>query len=173
MNKKTIRKLALIFVIFFSIYFMLGSIFSCYIKTNGFYNMFFGTDSHRVFIDLTQLIAPEHYRTTVHPLFIIMFQPIVRLLDIIIKNNMLSAIILQSLISATSITFIYMILEKINTKPKLTILLTIISGLSFGQFVFNSTLETFAFAQLFLIILFYYVIGNDNRKFTKKDIMLN
>ena len=53
MNKKTIRKLALIFVIFFSIYFMLGSIFSCYIKTNGFYNMFFGTDSHRVFIDLT------------------------------------------------------------------------------------------------------------------------
>lgn len=172
MNKKTIRKLALIFVIFFSIYFMLGSIFSCYIKTNGFYNMFFGTDSHRVFIDLTQLIAPEHYRTTVHPLFIIMFQPIVRLLDIIIKNNMLSAIILQSLISATSITFIYMILEKINTKPKLTILLTIISGLSFGQFVFNSTLETFAFAQLFLIILFYYVIGNDNRKFTKKDIII-
>lgn len=168
-NKKL--SIAILFsLLFFIIYFTLGCIFSLKLNSIDKYNLFFGADSPRVFIDLTQ-VSDGHYRTIVHPLFVLLFQPIVHIFNIFIKNNILSSLLLQSVVGAFSIGFFYLILEKLKIETKLKYIFALIYGLSFSQIVFNATFETYVFAQLFLIILFYYALCRDNKKITNWDIV--
>ena len=71
-NRELIRKSIIYGILFFSVYFILGCVYSYFVCTTGKYNLFFGTDTPRVIIDLTQ-ITGSHIRTSVHPLFVILF----------------------------------------------------------------------------------------------------
>src|SRR5574344_214168 len=88
----------MIFCIGFLIYFIIGCIISYYINGINFWNALFDLDTPRVFGDLA-IKDFNHYRTAVHPLFVIFFQPIINILTKIIKNPYLAIITFQSFLS--------------------------------------------------------------------------
>jgi len=77
MNNKTLN----LFLAFMFLYITIG-FWICYNNIFITYdnNIFFGSDSARVFKDLTTPIA-NHYRITVHPLMLLLLQPLVSFLN--------------------------------------------------------------------------------------------
>lgn len=161
----------ILFLLLCLFYFSLGIIFTYFLNSSDKFNLFFGSDSHRVLMDLTVRYA-DHYRTSVHPLFVIMFQPIVKLLSFIIKDKLIIVLLLQSSLSAASIVVLNKLLQKVNNNKKISTILTIIFAISFSQIIFNSTIETYAFAQIFLILLIYYGFNNLDKKIDCKEFII-
>lgn len=172
-KEKTIRdevKQSILFgLLFFIIYFILGGIFSYY--TIGNWDTYFGSDSPRVLLDLTYR-SDYHSRTIIHPLFVILFQPCVRGINFVIKNEVLSSILLQSFISGLSIMFFYLTLVKLNLNSKIKYPLLFIFALSFANIIFNAVIETFTFAQFFLILIFYYALCKKDTNINNVDITI-
>ena len=81
------------------------------------YNLLFDSDTARVIGDAT-IINTEHYRLSVHPLFVLFTQPIVFLIQGIVLNKNIAISILSALVSGLSTLYIYKILNKINKDNK-------------------------------------------------------
>lgn len=168
---KKYKKELIIFLSAFALYFILGLIFSYYLNTYNYWNVAFDMDNPRVFGDLTSR-GYNHYRTSVHPLFVILFQPIVFFINLIIKNKIIVVLILQSLVAAMSLVLFFNILKKIGIKDKLNTVLTLLFGLSLGQIVFASNVETYIFAQLFLILLWLFTAYKIDKKLKYWDYII-
>ena len=162
------KKETILFLSFFILYFVIGTVFSYYLDTYKYWNVAFDMDTPRVFGDLA-LIDYYHYRASVHPLFIILFQPIILLINLILKNKILAIILLQSIVAGISVVGFNKILNKINVKEKLRIVLTLLFGLSLGQIIFSSNVETYIFAQVFLILLWLFVSNRLDKKLSYCD----
>lgn len=121
------------------------------------YNLLFDSDTARVLGDATEIYA-DHSRLDVHPLFVILVQPLCFLLTGIVQNKILAIIILSSLVSSLSVMFIYKIMRLVCNNEKINLLITLIYCLSFSNIIFTAGIETYNFAALFLIILFYILI---------------
>jgi len=160
----------LMFLISFVLYFSLGIIFTYYIDTTKFFDLFFSSDTPRVIIDLT-FRNFDHYRTIVHPLFVL-FQFPVKFISILINNDLIAVLLLQSLLNAGSIILLFNLLNKFKLDKKIIYFLTFIFSISFGQIAFLSTVETYPYAQFFLLLLFNYIYDLKNRKFVDKDYII-
>ena len=131
-----------IFLSGFLFYFLLGTILSYYLGTSNFWNVLFDLDTPRVLGDLS-IIDFNHYRTTVHPLFVICFQPIVLILNKIVSNSVITIILIQSIVSSITLVSMYKILSKIGLSKIVSICLSIVFGVSFGQIVFSASIAVF------------------------------
>lgn len=167
--KPATKKMIIISSIAFIIYFTLGCVFSYFQDSTSLENLFFGADTPRVIIDLSFRIE-NHYRTIVHPLFIIFFQPIIYFFSLILTNKLISIIFLQSILNGISIGMINNLLDKITSNKILSYLLTAIMAISFSQIVFSATIETYSFAQFFLILLIYVTYSKSGKKLNQKDL---
>lgn len=159
------------FTLLFLLYFSLGIIFTYKLNSLDKLNLFFGSDSNRVFLDLTMRVG-DHYRTSVHPIFIILFNPVIKILSIIIRNNVIATIFFQAILNSLSIIIVYKMIKKINGNGMISLLLTLIMSLSFSQLLFVSTIETYTFAQLFLVLLISYFYKIANKNLETKDFVL-
>ncbi len=74
------------------------------------YDLLFQSDSGRVINDITEITA-IHNRLNVHPLFLLLTEPIYFIIKSIAINKMLSLVIMQALITTISIIFIYKIVS--------------------------------------------------------------
>ena len=162
--KKYINKNPHIVLFVFSfIYLLLLGILLSYnydIKNNA--NLIFDSDTSRVILDATEIVA-NHYRVSVHPLFVLLIQPLCFLLNGIVLNKMLSIIILSALASSLSTLLIYKLLDKIRKDDKTNILISLIYLFSFSNIVFTSSIETYNFASLFLILLYYFYVSKNDK----------
>jgi hypothetical protein len=161
----------IIFLIGFLLYFTIGTIITYYLNTMNFWSVLFDLDSPRVFGDLT-LINYNHYRTAVHPLFVILFQPITLIISKIINNPVLSVLSIQSFFASLTLAIFYDFIKKINNNQKLCFLFTILFGLSFAQILFSAAIETYIFAQLFLILLWLFTINNLDKNIDFKKLVI-
>lgn len=118
---------------------------------------YFGLDQDRAFRDLTTWDA-DHYRTKVHPLFVLFLQPIVRSMNVVIGNSYISVMILQAVVGAAAVTLVCRYLAEIGVPFKGRTLLTLIYGVSFSQLIFTISPETYVFGGLSLIGMHYYVL---------------
>ena len=168
---KKYKKQITIFLSFFLLYFSLSLIFSYYLGTYKFWNVLFDLDTPRVFGDLT-LISYNHYRATVHPLFIIFFQPLVLILNLLTKESVLSLLLIQCVLSSVSVVVFNLILNKFELKKTSRIFLTILFSLSFCQIVFTTNIETYIFAQFFLIIMWAFAIYKMDKEFSLFDYIV-
>ena len=128
-------------------------------------NLLFDSDTSRVIEDATEIIA-KHYRLSVHPLFTLFTQPFVFVIKGIVLNKFIAISILSALVSALSVLYIYKILDTIKTDPKGNIIISLIYLFSFSNMIFTSGIETYNFAALFLIMMWYYFV----KKKEKYDI---
>lgn len=153
----------LMVLILFTIYFFVGSILTYYLQTYKFVNVLFDLDTPRVFMDLTSKAA-NHYRTSVHPLFVICFQPIIFVLKHIVRHPEIAVIIVQSLMGSLNALFIYLICKKLGLDKSKSIVVAAVFACTFSQIVFAASIETYMFAQFFLILLWLFTVYNLDKK---------
>ena len=160
-NKLKLNKPEVILFLFSFFYLLvLGVTLSYNLDFSNNYNLLFNSDTARVIIDST-IVNANHYRIDVHPLYLIIIQPVVLLLSGITMNKMLSIVILSAFSSSLSVLFIYKILSLIKKDKKTNLLISLIYLFSFSNIIYTAGIETYNFASLFLIILVYYVLKNN------------
>ena len=93
----------IIFFISFFLFLILGIIITYTFNFLNNSNLIFEADNYRVINDISAL-STNHYRINVHPLFLIIMQPIYYLLFSLTLNRMISIIILSSLVNVFSLT---------------------------------------------------------------------
>lgn len=133
-------------------------------------DVFYGGDTPRVLQDMT-LQDGLHYRTSVHPLFVILTQPFVRIIGKI-TGVVVAAVIFEALIGALSATLFYRFMQKLKVSKKTSLLATIILTFSFTQVAFNSIFETYAFSQFGLMLMWVIATGLVDKKLELKDYAL-
>lgn len=168
---KKYKKELLIFLSFFIIYFIIGLLFTYYLEIYKYWDVIFDVDTPRVVGDLTS-INSFHYRASVHPLFILFFQPIVFFLKFIFQDKAISILFLQSILAASSSLIMYKILKKMGIKERLSILLTVLFGMSLPQTVYASNIETYIYAQFFLMFLWLFVELKIDKKLNNFDYII-
>lgn len=166
--------LSLILIGFFCLYLLTGLHFTYKYDTVNPDNLFFEADIHRVFHDLTTYDF-DHYRSSVHPLFMLLFFPIVRMMKILFIDPIVSVLIIQAILGTINIYLVKYILEKMNVMKSLKLLLIMIYGFSFSNLVFVGIPETFVFACFFLLSSWAYafhLIGISKKLGTKEYMFL-
>lgn len=165
LKEKDIEKLLFIFSMFFYIIIGIMLVYNFDFTSN--YNLLFDSDTRRVIGDATE-ISRSHNRLLVHPLFVMLVQPVVFLLQGIVLNRMLALIIISALVSSISTVYIYKILNLFTKNKKTNLILTLIYIFSFSNYIYTAGTEIYNLATLFLIILWYYLIKTMKEKvFTK------
>ena len=154
---KNIEHIYIIALAFFMLYLAIGILFSYRSETYHANNFFFEADNYRSLYDLTSHEF-NHYRTKVHPIFVLLFQPISLFINILFKSDILSVIVLQSILGSVNIILIYKIFEIIKINKKINIILILIYGFSFSTLIFVSIPETFIFASFLLLLMWHYII---------------
>ncbi len=144
-----------LFLFFFTFYLILGIYLSyLYVPKLDF---FFGSDMERVIGDMTGIFN-NHYRVRVHPIYILLLQPITLMLSGLTINKLLAALIFCCFISSLSVVLIYKSASIFLKNEKLKLLITAIFGFSFSEMFFSAVIESFPFASFILIFLWYFVI---------------
>lgn len=160
--KKNIGIPVLIFGTAFMIYIFLGICISYKMIDT---NIFFGADNVRVFEDLT-CIKGDHYRTKVHPLFLLLAETVTLFFNGIVNYPEMSVILLEAFCGAMSVSLFYSILKRMNTDYLIRSLFTFIYGFSFSILIFSTVPETFIFSSVGLIGFWYFLVlisgGNDS-----------
>ena len=133
-------------------------------------DVFYGGDTPRVLQDMT-MQEGLHYRTSVHPLFVILTQPFIRILGRV-TGVIVAAVIFEAAIGALSATLFYRLMQKLGASKKTSLLATVILVLSFTQVAFNSIFETYVFSQFGLMVLWVIAAGLINKKLELKDYAL-
>ena len=144
-----------IFLSFFIIYLLLGL---CISYQEPFtHNLFFGGDNARAYGDLAEIFA-NHYRIKVHPLFLLMTQPLVLMVNGLVNNTRLAVIIIEAIFGALYLKYFYKILEELLIKFHIKLSITLILGGSFSFIIYSTTPETFIFSGFWLCFFVYKLI---------------
>ena len=155
LKKTNICKILFIFaLIYFAI---LGLLLSYNFDFSHTFNLLFQADTGRVIQDMTNIFA-NHYRLKVHPLFVILTEPIFFLIKGFTLNKMIALVLMSSVASAFTVVFIYKILSLYSEDTKFKLIITLCYLFSFSNIIYTSSIEIYNFAALFLVILWYYVL---------------
>lgn len=172
-NDKKNKKVAFtLFLLFFIFYLIIGIFVSYNYDFKDNFNLLFDSDTSRVIGDFSNIFG-NHYRIRVHPLYIILVQPIILLLNGVTMDSMLSLIIFSSFVTAVSVTFLYLIGSMFTNNSKIKIIVSLIFGFAFTNFIFTIGIEVYNIAMLFLILLWYHTIKLFKKEvITKKDNLI-
>ncbi|MBI5841750.1 MAG: hypothetical protein HZB19_16800 [Chloroflexi bacterium] len=152
-------------------FFTLYSSFSLLLsKTGAFetYSVLFEIDTPRIIDDMTS-IGANHYRTNVHPLFVLLMNPIGSILSQVVKSQVLAAILLNCFFGALDVTLAFFYFKSLDQTLKDACLLAFLFGVTASQFFLSSIPETASLAICSLIttyMLFLFAVKS------KKDYFL-
>lgn len=122
------------------------------------FDFYWGADSNRAFSDATSILSGNgHYRIKVHPLFLILVQPLTLVLQGITGSATLSVVILQSGAAAGMVACFHAILRKFEVWVPTRLVFSLIFAMSFSNIAFAAIPETFIFAGLGLIGFWCYL----------------
>lgn len=140
------------FALFLALYFAVATTFASG-RMLGRADLVLGTDAPRVIADLTRFDA-NHYRTKVHPLFVILLNPLGLLLKESIGQPRVSAMLLNSGFAALGVALFHVLLRLCGVAAVRALLWTSLFGLSASQLFFGSLPETYAFSGASLLLLY-------------------
>ena len=132
-SKNNIEKI--LFTIFLIFYVIIGVQVLCNHNLTSPTELIFNTDTIRVMNDISS-ISGYHARLSVHPLLVILTQPIYFLLNGIIHNKLITIVIMSSIVSALSVTIIFKIFQVFSKSTKLSIVLAACYGIAFTCMIF-------------------------------------
>ena len=157
----------ILFLFFFTFYLTIN-VFLILSTNSNVFDYFFQSDSPRVMSDMI-MVYGDHYRFYVHPLFVIIVQPIMLLLNGIIHNNLLTIILFQSLIGGLQVLLMHYILDVYSDNKKVNIVISIMFGFAFSTIIFNSIIELYNIASLSMLLLWFVTsIMIKKEKYDKK-----
>lgn len=160
----------ILYFLLFVFYFTLACVFIGKYNSS-INNVFFGADTERVLNDFINYSA-NHYRTKVHPLYILLLFPIIcpiyYLSMITFSNGLVGVALVIAVISTLNCYLLEKILSKINVKNKITkILIVLLFAFSFASINNSMIIETYLFGTTTLL-LFWLVFLH----FKDKDLKL-
>lgn len=141
-------KKTMVFLFFLVFYLFLGMTLT-YPGDTGI-NLILDADNARVLKDLTE-IDGNHWRITVHPLFLLLVQPIVLLLSGMTNDPILAVIILESICAAAMVSMALYMMQGLGVDGPASVCVTMVFGFSFSTMLFSSIPETFIFAGFILM----------------------
>lgn len=144
------------FVAFFCLYVLCGMLLS-YPSPVSWNNVYFGADNGRAFLDFTQ-VDYNHYRVKVHPLLLILVQPVVQAAEGIVGHPAVALVFVEAAAGAGIVSLLFATCGLLGVSNSIRILISLILGLSFSNVLFSSIPETFIFAGLGLAGWWWFVI---------------
>lgn len=128
-----------LFVAFLAVYSSLGSQFA---GTTAFRQLevLFGIDSPRVIQDMT-VPGANHYRTTVHPLFVLFTNPLGAPLARGLNNTALAAVHVNAFFGAIGVALVFLLFRLAQARVGVSLSLAALFGVSMAQ-MFSSAIPT-------------------------------
>ena len=123
----------------------------------------FGLDSPRVVTDLTTY-GIDYFRTRVHPLFPLLFNPPGLLLTRLAGDPFLAALLLNALAAGTAVALAHGLFLRIGMPPLDAALWTALLGTSSAHLLFGALPETYAFSAATLVLLYRIAAGEGGWK---------
>ncbi|MGL5000058.1 MAG: hypothetical protein ACRC5T_13950 [Cetobacterium sp.] len=158
------KRYILLFIFITALYFSIGYYYQDFMLK---YNLFFGADTPRVIDDMT-IYDANHHRTRVHPLFVILTNPIGLFLNLFIKNKIITAVLLNSIFGGFSVILLYKYLEEFSINNYYKFFLIIIYSFSMSTLIYAGLPETYILAACSLI-LSHYLFKKILDKIEKKE----
>jgi hypothetical protein len=115
-------------------------------------DIFFHSDARRAADDMCRFDY-RHYRTNVHPLFVLFTNPIGLGLSRLLNDRDVAAVLLTSLAGALAVVVQGVLLLACGVPIRRAVLLTVLLGASAAHLFFGSAPETYAFSALSLLLL--------------------
>lgn len=136
-------------------------------------NLYFSADNGRVMIDIS-LVEYAHERLKVHPLFLMIAQPVYRLLRGVINHTMTAIVVEEALLATITNCSLYSLFKKKKLNTQNAFLLTMIYAFSFSTMLFVSIPETYVFSSFFLVhyILFIVSVSEKRERMNKRELFL-
>ncbi len=152
--------LALLWTLFFSTYWFVGHGLAETYAFNRF-DLLFDADVPRVVRDFTSADA-NHYRTKVHPLYVLFLNPFGQLLTQLSGSTTSAAIIMNASFGALDVALIYLLLRTLRITRISAASFAAIGGLSAAHFFFGSLPETVVIssASLLMVLIVQRVIAS-------------
>lgn len=144
-----------LFVALFCLYVLCGMLLS-YPSPVSWNNCYFGADNGRAFLDFTQ-VDYNHYRVKVHPLLLILTQPVVQAVEGIVGHPAVALVLIEAAAGAGIVSLLFATCGLLGISNSIRILFSFILGLSFSNVIFSSIPETFIFAGLGLAGWWWFV----------------
>ena len=167
-NKRTI-----IFSFLFLFYFCLGAICS-YFNTNfalnlsGSLNAIYDMDLYK---KLRLLFLYDTYDLDRHPL-ILFLTPLVKAINYIIQNEILTLLLLQSVLASFNVFLLYNLLKKLNVKKYTSLLFSLIYTFSFSTLLFTAYIECYIYSSFFGLLLTNYIVSHKGKQFSLSPILI-
>lgn len=137
-----------LFGLFLCFYIFLGTVMSYSTALEN--NLFFHADNARVFADLTD-IDYYHKRISVHPLLLLIAQPIVSLVEGLTCSAEMAVIIIEAICGAGMVASFAALLEAQGVSGSRRLLFSCLLGVSFSTMLFSAIPETFIFSGVCLV----------------------
>ncbi|MBE7432932.1 MAG: hypothetical protein HS100_03385 [Anaerolineales bacterium] len=142
--------------LFFSVYFLLASIFNQPIFR--FDDIFFDTDSKLYRMRFGTEHYQDYYERTVHPYVLIIVRPWVWMISLFLKGDMLyGAFIVTALTGALCVFLVWFFVKETTRNPLYASLIAALFGASTSQLAFGSLIENYIFlgaaALIFIVLL--------------------
>jgi hypothetical protein len=150
-----------LFLLFFCLYLKLGTS----LGATGVFphdDAIFQADTGRALGDLTDPGA-DHYRTKVHPLFVLFFNPLGSLLRHLTGSPILAGLILVSAAGALAVVVAHGLFTRIGLDAVLSVACALLVGFSTSHLVFASLPDTFIFTALALGICTWLAVAHPGR----------
>lgn len=142
--------------LFFSVYFLLGSIFNQPVFR--FDDIFFDTDSRLYRMRFGTEFYKDYYERTVHPYVLIIVRPWVWMVSLFLKGDMLyGAFIVTALTGALCVFLVWYFVKETTGDSLYASLIAGLFGASTSQLAFGSLIENYIFlgaaALIFIVLL--------------------
>ncbi len=121
-------------------------------------NIYFGADNGRAHRDLMLIEAVNHSRVSVHPLLLILLQPITLFVNGIVNYAPAAEVVTGSIAAAICVCCVYRIISHILREEIIRLSVAALYALSFSNIIFGTTPETFIYAGAFLMLYWTYVL---------------
>jgi hypothetical protein len=121
-------------------------------------NVFWGADVPRVMGDLLYSVDVNHYRMTVHPLFLILVNPFVMLVHGLVMHIPSSVVVAEAIVGGIATVGIFQIAGRYLRKELSKLLIAGLYLFSFSTMIFGTIPETYIFAGAFLILFWNYAL---------------
>ena len=122
---------------------------------------FFGIDEYRVLQDMFSITGNNvnHYRTKVHPLFLLFVQPVLHIINGLVHDVGVTVAIAQSIVGITISFCTFCCLKALEVDKKTRVLLTAILTFSFSQIMFVSNAESFIWGGMATALCWFFSIS--------------
>jgi hypothetical protein len=151
-NKNRFLIAFVIFLVFFLGYFYSSGLMEAAGAFNDF-DILFEMDTPRAIEDIA-IFREDHSRTRVHPLYVLMVNPVGSSLAHLVGDEVLAARILNSVLGALGVALAFVFFQRYGRKTFDAVILASLFGVTTSQFFISSIPDTISLGVVSLILLY-------------------